>query len=72
MKHREPSRHLYLLIKAGFVYQGTSLTAWARTQGIDPSSARSAIMGLWDGPKGKALRLKAIEASKIEALEAAA
>jgi len=63
--HYEPGPHLYLLIRAGFITQGSTLTAWCRKRGVNTTNARSALVGAWNGPKGKALRAELIEASGI-------
>ena len=53
-----PSKELYLKVRAGFIARGTSLHKWCDEQGIKPSNARIALIGGWDGPKGKALRVE--------------
>ena len=60
-----PSLDLHLQVRAGFVAQGTSLKAWCREHEITPSNARDALIGRWNGPKGKALRAKVVKASGI-------
>jgi hypothetical protein len=60
-----PCLNLYYRVKGGFVSQGGSLTAWCRKHEVDSSSARAALVGSWNGPKGKALREKLIESSGI-------
>jgi len=60
-----PSKELYLLVRSGFVAQGSTLTAWCRSQKVNPTNARSALAGVWNGPKGKLLRSRLIEASGI-------
>lgn len=61
-----PSLDLHRQVRAGFVRQGTTLKGWCREQGITPSNARDALIGRWDGPKGRALRRKVIKAAQIE------
>ena len=60
-----PSIELYREIRAAFITQGTTLGAWCRENGIRMQSAKSCLMGIWNGPKGKALRIRIIEASGI-------
>lgn len=67
MKHAQadPGTRLMNQVRAGFISQGTSYTAWCRTQGIDPSQARQAIYGTWAGPKGLACKAKALQAAGV-------
>lgn len=60
-----PNQELYLQVRAGFITQGTTLTAWCREREVNPTNAKSALAGVWNGPKGKALRSELIEASGI-------
>ncbi|MBF0437958.1 MAG: hypothetical protein HQL93_02435 [Magnetococcales bacterium] len=60
-----PGQSLYRQVRGGFVIQGGTLTAWCRQFGINPSNARAALTGAWDGQKGRELREKLIEAAKI-------
>ncbi len=53
-----PSRELLLKVKAHFVGKGTTLAAWCRDNKVDQSHARQALLGSWDGPRGRAVRLK--------------
>jgi hypothetical protein len=62
-----PSKQLYLRVRAGFVQQELSLSAWCRQNGIDPTNARHALIGSWDGPKGRKLRARIVKASGIGA-----
>lgn len=61
-----PSIDLYLRVRAGFVQQGTTLTAWCRAHGHDVSNARQALFGAWNGPKARELRTEIIKASRIK------
>jgi len=58
-----PSQKLYLEVRAGFVTQGTTLTGWCRQHEVNPTNARAALAGIWNGPKGKKLRAELIKAS---------
>jgi hypothetical protein len=60
-----PGPDLYQHVRAGFVRQGTTLTRWCRDREMNPTNARAALAGAWNGPKGKALREELIEASGI-------
>lgn len=66
----EPNRRLYHTVRAGFVARGTTLTAWCRQHEVNPTNARATLIGVWDGPKGRALRAELIEASCINAQSA--
>ncbi|MGB3393229.1 MAG: hypothetical protein WA956_05685 [Stenotrophomonas sp.] len=59
-------KKLITMIRAGFVMQGTSLTAWAKKQGYDPSAIRQAVYGTWGGPKGKAVRAQVLAAAGVK------
>lgn len=54
---------LYQKVRAGFVGKGTSLSAWAKSNGVTPQNLRSALTGGWNGPKAQSLAKAAIEAS---------
>ena len=60
-----PGYDLYLRVRAGFVAKGSTLGAWCRERGINPTNARSAIVGAWNGPKGRELREDLIVASGV-------
>lgn len=59
----EPSVELAREVRIGFMRQGTSLTAWVRENGIRIGDARMALIGVWNGPKGRALRERIVCAS---------
>jgi len=42
-------------VRAGFTFQGTSLHAWCKAEGVDPSNARKALLGKWTGPEASKL-----------------
>lgn len=60
-----PSKALYLQVRAGLIMQGLTLTGWCRDREINPTNARAALVGAWDGPKGKDLRADLIDAARI-------
>lgn len=47
---------LYQKVRGGLIARGTTLSAWCREYGYNPTNARSALVGGWNGPKGRALR----------------
>ena len=51
-------------VKAGFTLQGTSLNAYCSANNIDQGNASKALLGIWSGKKGQALRNQIIQASK--------
>jgi hypothetical protein len=68
MKDRySPGEDLLREVRAGFVMQGTTFSTWCTQQGINRSSARQALMGSWNGPKGRALRTRVVKAAKASA-----
>ena len=64
-----PGDDLFVQIRASFIKNRTTFSAWCRTEKVGVSNARMAIYGHWNGPKGKKLRAKAIEASGLKSLE---
>lgn len=51
-----PSPQLYLRVRAAFIMQGTTFGAWCREKGIHQTNAKSALIGVWNGPKGREVR----------------
>jgi hypothetical protein len=60
-----PGRELLLQVRAGFIAKGTNYHAWCREHDVLPSSARQALIGTWDGPKGRALRARIAAAAGV-------
>jgi len=58
-----PSKELLAQVRAAFVVRGTSMSAWCRENGVARQNARLSLLGGWDGPKGKALRARIVEAA---------
>lgn len=56
---------LYQKVRGGLIARGTTLSAWCREYGYNPTNARSALVGGWNGPKGKALRQRLAEEAGI-------
>lgn len=65
ISEHQPSVNLYNIVRAGFVAQGTTMGKWCRANDVNPTNARACLVGVWDGPKGKNLRDKIIDASRI-------
>ncbi|WP_242875642.1 hypothetical protein [Stenotrophomonas maltophilia] len=61
-----PGRDLMNKVRAGMTLQNTTVSAWCRKNGINPSAARQAIYGTWAGPKGKALRATLLRAAGVK------
>lgn len=53
-------------VRAGFVVQGTSLTAWCRARGVKHQNARKALAGEWKGPKASALIREILQAAGLD------
>lgn len=52
-------------IRAGFVTQGTSFTAWCTANGVKHQNARKAINGEWTGPRASALVAMILQAAGV-------
>jgi len=67
MSNREqkaPGEHLLAAVRAGFVQQGTSLSAWCEQNGVARQNVRTALLGGWNGPRAQELRTQIVLASK--------
>lgn len=71
MRTIEPGMALLREVRIGFIRQGTTLARWCDENGIKRTNARTTLVGLWNGPKGKAVRSKILRAAKIDAQVAA-
>lgn len=60
-----PGIVLHRRVRAGFIERGTSLKAWCRSEGVAYSNARDVLIGSWNGPKGKALRARIVDAAQV-------
>lgn len=58
-----PSPELYVKVRSAFILRYTTFHTWCKEEGIHQTNAKACLIGLWDGPKGKALRARIIEAS---------
>jgi len=61
-----PSADLIRAVRAGFTLLDSSLGNWCKQNHVDPSAARMALAGAWDGPKGKRLRKRIVRAAGLE------
>lgn len=69
----QPGPDLVLAVRACFVRRGSSLGRWCRDHGVTIQNARLALLGGWNGPKGRSMRAKIIKASGLaESTERAA
>ncbi|MBF0622895.1 MAG: hypothetical protein HQL54_13320 [Magnetococcales bacterium] len=64
----KPGRDLFLKVKAAFILQDTTITQWCKANEISISGASSALIGSWNGPKGKEVRQRVYEASGADKL----
>ncbi|EHN5173281.1 hypothetical protein KI912_003137 [Salmonella enterica] len=65
-KNLTPSPELLAKVRAGFMVNGTSLHKWCQENGVKYANARQALIGAWDGPAGKKLRIKLITKAGLE------
>ena len=61
-----PGRELMNRIRAGFILQNTTFTAWCAAHGIEHTAARQAIHGTWAGPRGRQLRAQILKAAGVQ------
>lgn len=67
----QPGPDLVRSVRAGFVLKGTTLGRWCRDHGIVTQHARLALLGGWDGPKGRSVRNRLIAAAGLATKAAA-
>lgn len=60
-----PGQSLYATVRAGFIVRGTTLNAWCRENDVARPTVVAALMGTWNGPKGRAMRERVVVASGI-------
>jgi len=53
-------------VRAGFVRQGTTLSAWCKTHGVKRQNATTAILGGWGGPKAQQLIKQIVNAAGLD------
>ena len=61
----QPSKDLYNKVKASFIMKNTTLGAWCREVGLKQQNVMTCLIGSWNGPKAKELRMKVINASGL-------
>lgn len=54
-------------VRASLVLRGSSLSQWARKNGVKRQNVTKALLGEWQGPKAKALVRKIISDVSCEA-----
>lgn len=64
--NHEIGASLYAKVRASFITQGTTLSAWCEKNEVWPASVRSALLGHWSGNKATVLINKVLAAAKIE------
>lgn len=63
--HLVPGLELYVKVRQGFVGQNSSLNRFCKENGIARQNAEASLKGMWNGPKGNAIREQLIQASGI-------
>jgi hypothetical protein len=61
----QPGPDLYNKVRGSFISNGASLGKWCRENGSSIQAAKSCLTGTWNGPKGRELRQRLIEASGV-------
>ena len=61
----KPGPDLYLQVRAGLILKGTTFGAWCRENGIRHTNAKAALVGAWNGPKGREVRRQLLIASGV-------
>lgn len=61
-----PSVELYNKVRGAFIAQGRTLKDWAAQNKTHQSNVRSALTGMWDGPKGREMRRRLIKEAGLE------
>ncbi len=62
-----PSLDLYRQVRAAFILKDATLKGWCKANQVHMSNARNALVGSWNGPAGKALRRRIVQASGLRA-----
>jgi len=62
----EPGIALFNAVRAAFIARGASFSGWCAENGVTRQGAVAALTGAWNGPKGRALRQRLIEASGLK------
>ncbi len=61
----KPGEELYNKVRAGFIAHGSSLNKWCSDHGVHRQNATAVLKGMYDGPKGKALKNRLLVASGV-------
>jgi hypothetical protein len=56
----------YLRVRSAFVAQGTTLTAWCKSNGLHIQNAHDALLGRWSGDGASALVSKVVAAAGLK------
>ncbi len=62
----QPGQELVQEVRAGFIKQGTSLSAYCRQNGIEGKTVHRLLSGKWDGKKAREIRAQLIEAANVK------
>lgn len=65
----EPGPLLWQAIKAAFLLKGTTVNGWSKDNDVCSSHVRAAVIGVWNGPKGIALRNRVIQEAGLLKME---
>lgn len=60
-----PGKQLLIEVRVAFIRRGTTLHSWCHEQGVNPTVVRQALMGSWNGEKGRAMRLRVLKAGGV-------
>jgi len=60
-----PGQSLFLETRISFIRKGSTLHAWCKKNAVRPSDARQALIGTWNGPKGRAMRTRVLKAAGL-------
>lgn len=60
-----PARMLRQRVRAGFIQQGTTYTAWCKKKKKNRSNCNAALAGAWEGPAATKLREEILRAAGV-------
>ncbi len=60
-----PGPDLIKSVRAAFILRDQTLGRWCRENGLSLTHARMSLIGAWNGPKGRAFRLRILEAAGL-------
>jgi len=67
----QPGAILHDAVVGAFRASGSGFEAWCAENGVNPSVARNATFGMSQGPKGRALLARMINAAGVEVVRTA-